>query len=159
MTIKTKMSTLIVISILGSFATIPAVTSDTNDSTKTIKHRQALMATVKDSIKPLRQMMKSGNIDAETLRKSASAMAAATAQAVDAFRTNTAGIHIDTEAKDAIWQNWADFEMKMINYDKDVQSFNMLAQGGDSQKAMGALRKVTQNCKGCHDDYREEQDH
>ena len=74
---------------------------------------------------------------------------------VEAFRPDTRGADVKTEAKDAIWANWSDFEAAMTAYADDVEELAALAADGKTDEALGGMGPIFKNhCRGCHNDYR-----
>lgn len=64
----------------------------------------------------------------------------------------------DSKAKAEIWSNRADFDQKLKNFQGDVATLVQVSGDGkgsaDAVKA--AIGAVGQNCKACHDKYREQ---
>jgi len=58
-----------------------------------------------------------------------------------------------TQARSAIWQNWADFERKARAL--EAASAKLVGTGADDVKALdAAARGVSQACGACHEKYR-----
>lgn len=58
-----------------------------------------------------------------------------------------------TDARAAIWQNWADFERKATAL--EVESKKLVNTGADDFGVLSAqVRAVTQACRDCHEKYR-----
>lgn len=59
-----------------------------------------------------------------------------------------------TDAKPAIWKNYADFSKKMKAFEEESQRLAEVAQGGETGQVKEQFMKTAQTCKACHDDYR-----
>lgn len=57
----------------------------------------------------------------------------------------------------AIWTDWDGFEEAAQAYEDAMPALVEAAASGDRAAIGGALRDVGQTCKGCHDDFREEE--
>ncbi len=64
----------------------------------------------------------------------------------------------DSKAKGEIWSNRADFDQKLKNFQGDIAA--LVQVGGDGKVSADALKaaitSVGQDCKACHDKYREQ---
>jgi cytochrome c556 len=61
-----------------------------------------------------------------------------------------------TEAKPEIWTKWADFKVKMGNFEKESAALAATAKTGDFEKIKAQFGKVGGTCKACHDPYKAE---
>ena len=59
-----------------------------------------------------------------------------------------------TDAKPAIWKNYADFSKKMKAFEEESQRLAEVAQDGEAGQIKEQFMKTAQTCKACHDDYR-----
>ncbi|MCQ0989769.1 c-type cytochrome [Jiella marina] len=63
----------------------------------------------------------------------------------------------DTEAAPAIWEQPEEFQAALVKYQEDTQAA-MDAAPQDIDAFKQAFGMVTQNCKGCHEDFRLDKD-
>lgn len=61
----------------------------------------------------------------------------------------------DSDAKDEIWLNWADFESKLDGLRRESAALAGVAKAGDEAAIMAQLDKTRRACKSCHDDYKQ----
>ena len=64
----------------------------------------------------------------------------------------------ETKAKDAIWENWSDFEKAAADAKQATSEFAAAAGSGDADRIKAAHKALGKACKGCHEDYRVEDD-
>lgn len=63
----------------------------------------------------------------------------------------------ETEAKEGIWSNRADFDKKMETFQIEAAALAETAKGATSVDAIKAqFGKVGESCKACHKEYRED---
>ena len=60
----------------------------------------------------------------------------------------------DSDAKDEIWLNWADFESKLEDLRTQSAKLAEVAAGGDEAAMKAQLDETRGTCKACHDDYK-----
>ena len=89
------------------------------------------------------------------LPKLAGIMATSASMAKATFEKDTREMSGHTEAKDAIWEDWADFASKMDTYAADTANLAKVAETGDMAQFGAAFQKATSNCKSCHDKYKD----
>ena len=62
----------------------------------------------------------------------------------------------DTDAKEAIWENKADFDSKIKDFEKATSELlTAVKQNAAKSKLMDSYQAVGKNCKSCHKKYRE----
>ena len=93
--------------------------------------------------------------DAAVVEYNASKINQLAAMATDLFGKNTSEFDLDTGALPGIWDNLDDFKAKANTL---VETSAALAAAASEGKgpAMKAFGKVGGACKGCHDDYRQQ---
>lgn len=119
-----------------------------------IRYRQGVYRTIVWNFAPLADMAKGKQAyDAKEAEKRAARIAAASEQLLEGFPPGS-DQGADTEAKAAIWQNFADFEAKM--HDLTAQSNALVAatRTGDEAKFKAAFDQLKGSCKACHDQYK-----
>ncbi len=122
---------------------------------KTIEARQGLLKVVAQYFGPIVGIAK-GQIpyDAALIEKNAGKVAQLAPIITDMFALDTSASGIETEAKAAIWADYADFSAKAATTTERAQALvAATAEGqGATMKAFGALGA---SCKSCHDSYRQ----
>ena len=142
----------VILSLLLSFVS----TSWADERTqKTIEARQGLLKVVAQYFGPIVGIAK-GQIpyDAALIEKNAGKVAQLAPMITDMFALDTSASGIETEAKAAIWADYADFSAKAATTAERAQALvAATAKGqGATMKAFGALGA---SCKSCHDSYRQ----
>lgn len=118
-----------------------------------IKYRQAAFTLVKGNFAPMGAMVKGEMpFDSKAFAEYATNLAAAAGMADDGFIDGSdMG---ETKAKAAVWENRADFDKKMGEFQKLTGELAVVAQSGD----MGAIKPkfgaAAKTCKACHDDFK-----
>jgi cytochrome c556 len=64
----------------------------------------------------------------------------------------------DTKAKDGVWSNRAEFEKAAKDAKAKVAAFAKAVQGGNQQAIVASYKEMGEGCKGCHKDFRKEED-
>lgn len=118
------------------------------------KYRQSTFSMVKHHFGPMGAMMK-GKVafNAEAFAKNAAAVATLSQLAPNGFEVS--GVSMESDAKDAIWENKAAFDEKMTAFQTASAALAEAAKSGDEGKMKKAFGPVAKSCKGCHTDYRE----
>lgn len=142
----------VILSLLLSFVS----TSWADERTqKAIEARQGLLKVVAQYFGPIVGIAK-GQIpyDAALIEKNAGKVAQLAPMITDMFALDTSASGIETEAKAAIWADYADFSAKAATTTERAQALvAATAEGqGATMKAFGALGA---SCKSCHDSYRQ----
>lgn len=70
------------------------------------------------------------------------------------FAIDTRGLDIETESKDAIWENWDDFAAKFSDFQTASDAFYAAAKAGDQGAIRLAAGKLGGTCKACHKSYK-----
>jgi cytochrome c556 len=60
-----------------------------------------------------------------------------------------------SDAKPEIWKNFADFNAKMLLFQKEAKSLVEVSKTGDETAIKKQFENTSKTCKTCHDDYRE----
>lgn len=118
-----------------------------------IAYRQAAFTLVKGNFGPMGAMVK-GKIpfDAEAFSEYAANLAAVAGMADDGFIDGSdMG---ETKAKSAVWEQRAEFDNKMQQFQKLAGELAVVAKSGD----MGAIKPkfgaTAKSCKSCHEDFK-----
>lgn len=64
----------------------------------------------------------------------------------------------ETEAKMAIWDNWADFEKAADETQEAADALVVAVDSGDEAAIGKAFKNLGDSCKGCHEDFKKEDD-
>ncbi len=65
----------------------------------------------------------------------------------------------ETEAKEEIWKEWDKFQQAADNAKQATATLAATVDSGDEAKIAAAFKDVGQACKGCHEDFRKEEEH
>jgi cytochrome c556 len=122
-----------------------------------VETRQGLLKVVRSYFGPIVGMAR-GQIpyDGALVEKNAGKIAELTAMIPDVFRMNTSGASVSTEALDKIWGNTDDFAAKAANASEKASALAAAAANGQGP-AMQAFGELGGACKGCHDNYRQQE--
>ena len=118
-------------------------------------YRQSLFQLVRSNMAPLGGMAKGAiPFDQDVIATNAMRLEQLADMMSDYLVVDTRKFDVDTEAKDEIWENWADFEGKIANLKSAAENLSSVAEAGDESKYRAAIGQVGGACKGCHDDYK-----
>jgi cytochrome c556 len=140
--------------VLMSLALIPATLHAGEDP---IAKRQDTMEETRDALKPLGAMVKGERaFDAAVVESSFKTWKHTAMTVGDLFPvgSETGG---DTEAKSTIWSDREGFDAALANFGEAVDTA-IAADPKSVEELKPVLGGVTKACKGCHDDYRVEDD-
>ena len=126
-----------------------------NLARQTIENRKAVFTLIGNNFRPIAEVLR-GNSTYESVDVSKySARVAFLANFLaEAFPdVSKSG---DTQAKPEVWASRPDFDKRVRDFsDHVVVLSRVVAQGGGNSEAFkAAARAVAQDCKGCHDNYR-----
>ena len=118
-----------------------------------ISYRQSLMQSIGGHVGATAALL-SGHITAEGhLKVHAAAIAGVTDDVTKYFPKDSTDK--DSAAKPEIWQNWDKFvEKAHANRDATVAYNKVVQADGSPEDVRAAFKKLTETCKGCHEDYR-----
>ena len=119
------------------------------------QYRHDVMEIAKDGLTNFLQHIQGKADHAGHVAKFAQIMALSASMAKDSFAKDTRGMAGKTDAKDAIWENWADYAERMDKYAADTAAFAEAAKTEDMAQIMPAFKQAAGNCKSCHDKYRD----
>jgi cytochrome c556 len=145
----TRVTKLSVVSLL-LIAAWPALAGDSPQ-----EQRHELMEHVGDAAKPIGEMLKQERaFDAGVAMASFQTWAEAAAAFGDLFPAGSETGY-DTEAKATIWSDRAGFDAALAGFAEAVDAA-IAAQPQDLESLNAAAGPVFKKCKGCHEDYRVE---
>lgn len=62
----------------------------------------------------------------------------------------------NTEALGKIWENQADFDSRMSEFQENAAKLAVAAKGTDKDAIKAAFMNTGKSCKGCHDNYKKD---
>ena len=118
-----------------------------------VKERMDAMETIKDSMKPIRQMVRGdASFNKRRILENVQAIKAVSGDIPGLFPEDS--LQKPSEALPAIWENWDDFTMKANRFNELVLSFEKTVEAGNRGAVKTGFRELSRTCKGCHDDYK-----
>jgi len=123
-----------------------------SSSKDVIDYRQDVMKTLEEQSSILGEMA-SGVVPSDNMNTDMQILALAASTGLKAFTPKVPG----GKAKPEVWSNWDDFSKKMNDFAQKAADGAKAAQAQGSDAAMTALVDIANGCKGCHDQYREEE--
>lgn len=123
-----------------------------------IENRQAIFKLIGNNFRPIGDVLQGrAPFDATEIRKRTTRVAFLSQLAGDAFPdVSNAGLP-STKAKADIWSNRAEFDKKLAKLADDSQTLAQVAakETSASDAFKSAATAVAQDCKSCHDNFRE----
>jgi cytochrome c556 len=124
---------------------------------KVMKARHDGMHMIGDATKAIHRAQ--SGPDLPTIRSNAAKMVKLSQQAGGWFPAGTGPDVAKTRAKPEIWQNSADFVVKVHDFQVAARAFDAAARSGDSAAINARFSDLGGTCKACHDKYRSEEQH
>ena len=154
---KFQRNTILAIITLAGLALSPLATSHYDDKEVHQSYRQSWFAMLAVNFGPMVAMVK-GEMPWKEMQMAGYADQLAALTTLDVLRGFPDGADKGTtRAKPEIWENKADFEVKMDELIKAVNALQVVANEGTDRKAIAAQVGATgKACKACHDDYKSE---
>lgn len=152
--------TLLAAAAVATFATAalmqPTTVGAQSSGAAAVAERQKLFKAIKGNMDPLIAIAR-GKADADkaTMVKHSKNLSVYARKVDDAFDINTAGSSHDSDARDSIWSNRADFKAKASALVSASDKLVAASNSGSKSSMMSALRGVGAACKDCHDTYRD----
>ena len=121
---------------------------------KVIHYRQGVYTMIGWNFGPMGAMVK-GQVpfDAAEFSKRAERVAWLAQQIEEGFPPGS-GTGATTDAKPGIWQDFADFQAKLADLQRESQALATTAKAGDEAATKAQFIKTAGTCKACHDVYR-----
>ena len=154
---KIGLASLAVCVVLAAIGNVYAQEEEEGPYAAQIEYRQALMKSIGGHVVATASLL-GGDITAEGhLKVHAAAIAGVTDDVTKYFPEGST--HEDSAAKPEIWQDWDDF-MEKAHANRDAAAaYNKVVQAnGSAEEVRTAFKKLTDTCKGCHEDYRRKKD-
>jgi cytochrome c556 len=137
--------------------TAPAVALDAEQAQTAVETRQAVMKIIGWNITPLGAMARDlVPWDQELFARNARRIAWMTTMIPDALRADTRGHDFETEALPVIWEDFDRFEELAGNARRSAERLAEVAAGGDEADSRRAFGALTDDCRACHDRFRED---
>ena len=126
-----------------------------NLARQAIENRKAVFTLIGNNFRPVGEILRGTatyeSVDVDKYAARVSFLAGLLADAFpDSSQTG------DTEAKPEVWSNRADFNRRLNEFTQHAAALSQLTKqhGGNAEAFRAAARTVVQDCKGCHDNYR-----
>jgi cytochrome c556 len=130
---------------------------DQEQAEKATDVRQAALKVVGWNIGPMAAMAKEEMpYDADRFALHAERIAVLTGMLPEAFAADTRSNPVDTEALDAIWDDFDEFKRLANAAEDKALKASATAKSGDFAEARAALGELGQACKDCHEKFRED---
>ena len=121
-----------------------------------IKYRQLMMKAIGGHMGASSQILRGKVSPQGHLAMHADALAALTTDITALFPEGSD--FGETKAKAEIWDNWSQFEKAAADTKQATADFAAAVGSGDADRIKAAQKAVGKTCKGCHEDFREEDD-
>lgn len=126
------------------------------DGQAEIGYRQGIMSSVGGHMKAMISILK-GGVHKDDFRFHAHAIADLAKIVPDIFPAGSGDGK--TEALPAIWEKPDQFKQAVQKFVDAANGLSSAADSGDPSKIGPAVKALGEACKGCHDDFREAQQH
>ncbi|MFT6434837.1 MAG: cytochrome c556 [Candidatus Azotimanducaceae bacterium] len=121
------------------------------DAEKDIDYRKATMMVVGGHMKSMGTILK-GRMHQSDLKVHADGMKSIATIVPSLFPEGSGDGK--TEALSAVWENPAEFKMKMDEFVAAADGMAMAVDSGEMSAIGPAIQKLGGSCKGCHDDFK-----
>ena len=120
---------------------------------KAIKYRQGAFAVMGWNFGAIVDMIKGKRpFDQEDFARRAKIISDVSLAPIEGFLTESS--EGQTKSKFEIWENFADFEVKMKLMQEAALNLSVVSLSGDYDASKRAAIKLGKTCKSCHDEYR-----
>ena len=154
---------------IGKTASTPATAGDPalpaqppaskEEALKVMHDRHEAMEGLGKASKTIKRQLDATPTDISVIRKAATAYYDMAPKMASLFPPGTGPDVGKTGAKPAIWQNSADFEAKIRDYQAATRAFAEVAARVDLAQLKAGFGDLQKTCKACHDKYRAEMKH
>jgi cytochrome c556 len=120
-----------------------------------IEYRKAVFTLIGNNFRPVGEILRgTATYESVDVDKYATRVSFLTGLLAEAFPDSSQTG--DTAAKPEIWSNRADFNRRLNEFTQHAAALSQLTKqhGGNAEAFKAAARTVVQDCKGCHDNYR-----
>lgn len=147
----TVTATLTTLLLVGPAAEIAA-----DDSEDIIKYRQKAMASQGGHVSAMSHIVRGKVSYTEHMKAHAVGVAGVAAHIKSMFPEGSDfGV---TDAKMAIWERWSDFEKAADKAKEAADALVVAVDSGDEAAIGNAFKTLGESCKGCHEDFKKEDD-
>ncbi len=130
---------------------------DQDQAEKVTAVRQGALKVVGWNIGPMSAMAKEEiPYDADLFALHAERIAVLTGMLPEVFKADTRDNPVDTEALDAIWEDFDEFTRLANAAENQALQASAMAKNKDFGDARAALGELGQACKDCHEKFRED---
>lgn len=120
-----------------------------------IEARQGQLKKMGKAFKTISDQLKAGSPDLAQIQAASAAVPKESATMIDWFPEGTGPESgVETEALPVIWENKADFNLKVAALQDAAALLDSAAQTGDIAAIGAAFKTTGGTCKACHDKYR-----
>jgi cytochrome c556 len=98
-------------------------------------------------------MLKGAPFDATVVRRAATRLDIMMEMLPDAFRANTSGFHLKTNARPEIWTDPIGFDLKIHEMQAAVAKLASAAMRRDKDATLMAANATLGACRACHNKY------
>ena len=145
---------------VATTAALPTAAPATRDEALKIMHeRHEMMEGLGKASKEIKRQLDATPTDISVIRRAATAYYDAAPKMASLFPPGTGPDMGKTGAKPAIWQNGADFEAHIRDFQAATRAFADTAAHIDRDALRTSFGELQKTCKGCHDKYRAEMKH
>jgi cytochrome c556 len=142
------------LAVAGAAASVSALAEPTAEDAR--DYRVAIMTAMRGHIAAVSMQLRGLVDDHGFLADHAQALASTAAELDHVFPP---GSNVgDSEALPAIWEQPEDFADAVAEAERATAAFSEAAASGDPDAISAAFREVGAACRGCHDDFRKDDD-
>lgn len=146
-----------IVAVAALLLAAPAAALDAEQALKAAETRQAVLKIMGWNVAPLGAMSRElVPWDDALFARNAQRIAWMTTMIPDAFRADTRSHELKTEALPVIWEDPERFEELAANVRRSAERLARVATEGDQDATRAALTRLTDDCKACHERFREE---
>ena len=144
----------------GNLTALPAQPpASKEEALAVMHHRHEAMESLGKASKTIKRQLDSTPTDISVIRKAATAYYDMAPKMASLFPPGTGPDVGKTGAKPEIWQNTADFEGKIRDYQAATKAFADVVAHVDLAQLKAGFGDLQKTCKACHDKYRAKMEH
>ena len=153
------LSSLLALSTWGavSFAHSEHFTKNTRSADQSYDFRSSTMSIYKWYLSPMGAMAKGKTeFNAKAFAQYAAGLESiANINLLEGFPKESGEDHVDdSNAKEAIWSNWQDFEKKSKTFQVEAKKLASIAKAGNEAAIKAQFKKTAGTCSSCHKKYK-----